>query len=69
MLLLYTDGAVDAVDPAGNFFGLEKLIQTVRANLHSSAQDLCDRVLDEVHHHQRETAQADDITLVGIRSE
>jgi phosphoserine phosphatase RsbU/P len=69
MLLLYTDGAVDAVDPAGNFFGLEKLIQTVRANLHSSAQDLCDRVLDEVHHHQSETAQADDITLVGIRSE
>jgi serine phosphatase RsbU (regulator of sigma subunit) len=67
-LLLYTDGAVDAVDDYGNFFGLEKLIQTVKSNLDHSAQDLCDRVLGEVRQHQKETAQADDITLVGIRS-
>jgi phosphoserine phosphatase RsbU/P len=69
MLLLYTDGAVDAVDPVGNFFGLENLIKTILANLDHSAQDLCDRLLHEVQNHQRDTAQADDITLVGIRSE
>lgn len=69
MLLLYTDGAVDAVDPNGNFFGLEKLIETVVANLDHSAQALCDRLLHEVHGHQKGAAQADDITLVGIRSE
>jgi phosphoserine phosphatase RsbU/P len=69
MLLLFTDGAVDAVDPEGGFFGLENLINTTLSCLDHSAQDLCDRILYDVHKHQGKSAQADDITLVGIRSD
>ena len=69
MLLLYTDGAVDAVDPDGNFFGLENLVKTILTNLDHSAQSLCDQVLNEIQNHQGDNSQADDITLVGIHSE
>jgi serine phosphatase RsbU (regulator of sigma subunit) len=68
-LLLYTDGAVDAEDPLGNFFGLETFIQTIRKNLDCSAQELCDRTLDQVQRHQKGNAPSDDITLVGIRAQ
>jgi len=67
-LLLYTDGAFDAQNSEGASFGLDRLVETAAANLGSSAQNLCDQVIDELNVFQGSCSQFDDITLVAIQS-
>ncbi|MBI3160732.1 MAG: SpoIIE family protein phosphatase [Chloroflexi bacterium] len=65
-LFMYTDGGVDAMSEEGGYFGLESLQETVRANLKSSAQALCDKVLETLRTYQADN-QFDDATLVALR--
>lgn len=67
-LLIYTDGAPDALNPQGAFFGLERLQEAVRANRQASAQALCDRLLQAVIEHQGVAPQHDDVTLVAVQA-
>jgi sigma-B regulation protein RsbU (phosphoserine phosphatase) len=67
-LLLYTDGAFDALNSEGASFGLDRLVAAAAANLGSSAQNLCDLVIDELNVFQGSSSQYDDITLVAIKS-
>jgi sigma-B regulation protein RsbU (phosphoserine phosphatase) len=67
-LLLYTDGAFDALNSEGASFGLDRLVAAAAANLGSSAQNLCDLVIDELNVFQGSISQYDDITLVAIKS-
>jgi len=67
-LLLYTDGAVEAVDSQGQLLGRDRLYQAARAAPEGSAQDLCDRLVRAIADHQGAAPQADDITLVAIRA-
>ena len=39
-LVLYTDGATDAEDSEGTFFGQSRLLETVRAQEGHSAQEM-----------------------------
>jgi serine phosphatase RsbU (regulator of sigma subunit) len=68
-LLLYTDGATDAANGQGDLFGLERLVESVRANLETPAQALCDHLLAILIEHQGAGSQTDDITLVGVRAD
>ena len=67
-LLLYTDGVTDAVDSAGLVLGPERLRRALGASSGGPAQEICDGVLRAVREHQGTAAQADDITLLAIRS-
>jgi len=67
-LMLYTDGAFDAWDAKGVHFGLDRLREALAAKIQDSAQNLCDRVMDELTAYQGEKLQFDDITLVAIQS-
>jgi sigma-B regulation protein RsbU (phosphoserine phosphatase) len=67
-LVLYTDGALDARDPAGLFFGLERLQQAALVNLSDSAQGLCDHLLQGILTYQAGAPQDDDITLLAVRA-
>ncbi len=67
-LLLYTDGSFDAQNSEGASFGLDRLVETAAVNLGSSAQNLCDLVIDELNVFQGSSSQYDDITLVAIKS-
>src|SRR5215212_12041016 len=68
VLLLYTDGVTEAVDPAGNFFETERLYETARQISGATAQVFCDRLLDAVTTHRGPAAQADDVTLVAVHA-
>jgi serine phosphatase RsbU (regulator of sigma subunit) len=68
VLLMYTDGAVDLVDSKTNLFGMENLLEVIRANLGCTAQEICDHVLLALNGYAGETPQADDITLVAAYS-
>lgn len=65
-LFMYTDGGVDAMNAEEGFLGLESLQTTVRQHLHTSAQELCDKVLESVRSFQNDN-QFDDATLVALR--
>jgi phosphoserine phosphatase RsbU/P len=66
-ILLYTDGITEALDDAGNEFGLERTIEAVRASAKQGAQAIVARLIDELRTFVGSTAQNDDITLIAIR--
>lgn len=65
-LLLYTDGATDAINSQGVRLGSERLLEIVQASLDGSAQELCEQVIEALTAYQVGCPQADDITLVAI---
>lgn len=68
LLVLYTDGITDANSPAGEFFGVERLRETVWAADGLSAQGLCDLIFEHVDRFQAEAVQHDDMALLVVKA-
>jgi sigma-B regulation protein RsbU (phosphoserine phosphatase) len=66
-ILLFSDGAMDAVDAQTERFGLPRLQATVQSHLSLPAQALCDAVLQDIQAYHGATPQADDITLLAVK--
>ena len=66
VLLLYTDGVTDAQNSEGAFFGGERLLEVVQAQVGHSAQDMQDALLAEIQGFVGDAPQFDDITLVVV---
>ena len=66
VLVLYTDGVTDAEDGKGSFFSEERLLETAKANLGRSAQDIQDTLIAEVRGFVGDAPQLDDITLMVV---
>ena len=66
-LVLYTDGVTEALDANGDEFGLERMIQSVRASASEGAQGVITRLTDDVRNFVGSHPQHDDITLIVIR--
>jgi len=67
ILLLYTDGIVEARDPQGEFFGEERLRKLLRDHASESPARLAERIHRTVHQYTQDTPQQDDITLLILR--
>lgn len=68
-LLLYTDGATEAMDIQNQQFGADRLAETMRQHPQASAKALCDQLIATLAMHQGAAPQSDDITLVMLRTE
>ena len=68
LLVLYTDGITDANSPGGEFFGVERLRETVFAADGLSAQDLCDLIFEHVDRFQAGAVQHDDTALLVVEA-
>jgi sigma-B regulation protein RsbU (phosphoserine phosphatase) len=67
MLVLFTDGITEAMNSQNELFGTERLHKSL-ANLgRLSAQQLCERVIDDVIAYRGSAPQSDDITMVAAR--
>jgi sigma-B regulation protein RsbU (phosphoserine phosphatase) len=66
VLVLYTDGITEAEDGKGTFFGQERLLESVQANLGRSAQEMQDALIAEVHQFVGDAPQFDDIALMFV---
>jgi serine phosphatase RsbU (regulator of sigma subunit) len=66
VLLLYTDGIIEALDEQEAFFRSERLLEVAQANLGRSAQEIQDALLAEVHEFMGRAPQFDDITLLIV---
>jgi len=63
-LFAFTDGLVEARDPAGEAFGTERLRDALRAN-NNSASDLVRAVLEALHAFTGQAEPHDDVTLLA----
>ena len=66
-LVLYTDGVTEALDGEGLEFGMDRMIQSVRASAVQGASAIVTRVIDDVRNFAGSQPQHDDITLIAIR--
>lgn len=66
-LVLYTDGVTEAIDTEGNEFGVERVIQSLRASAMNGASAIVTRLIDDLRNFVGSHPQNDDITLIAIR--
>src|SRR5213082_500553 len=66
-LVLYTDGVTEALDTEGFEFGIDRMIQSVRASAAHGASAIITRLIDDVRNFVGAHPQNDDITLITIR--
>jgi len=67
-ILLYTDGVTEAINSSGNFYGEKPMLEIVRHNSDLCPADLIHQLEDDVIGFMKGVDQADDITLLILRS-
>jgi sigma-B regulation protein RsbU (phosphoserine phosphatase) len=67
ILIAYTDGVTEALDPRGEEFGIVNLQSVAALSAHLSADELKERIVARVREWCRETPQSDDMTLVVMK--
>jgi phosphoserine phosphatase RsbU/P len=66
-LILYTDGITEALDRAGEEFGLERVIKAILSSASQGAAGILTRLTDDLRAFVGPYPQHDDITLIVIR--
>jgi sigma-B regulation protein RsbU (phosphoserine phosphatase) len=66
-LFLFTDGVTEAMNPAGDLFGYERLVTSLRSSAHQPARALIASVLNEVRAFAGMAAPSDDIAALACR--
>ena len=67
VVVLYTDGITEAENHQGQYYGLERLIAKVQENSHFSADEIRQKVIQDVLDYIGEHKVYDDITLLVIK--
>ena len=67
LLLLYTDGLTEALDAAGDEFGVERLCQELQQSARDGAGETLRRLARSVQTFSAGRPQHDDITLIALR--
>jgi sigma-B regulation protein RsbU (phosphoserine phosphatase) len=67
ILVLYSDGIIDAQNLKKERFGEEQLADLLKKNRSKSAQDIIDAVVDGVNVFSHNMQQSDDITIVVVK--
>ena len=67
VLVIYSDGVSEAVNPSGEEFGATRLYEVVARNLDTSASGIRDRIESALTKFCQGTPAADDITLVIVK--
>jgi len=68
-LVLYTDGITEAQNEAGEFFGYERLLETLKTGFDHPAEDFRNMILENVQAFTGSAPRLDDITLIVIHKE
>ncbi len=66
VLVLYTDGVTEAQDGRHEFFGPERLLETLRAHQQGSAQQIQAALVHAIHAFVGDAPQYDDIALMVL---
>src|SRR5213593_4176073 len=66
-LILYTDGVTEALNTEGDEFGVNRIMQSVRASANEGAQAIVKKIIEDVRDFTGSAPQNDDITVIAIR--
>jgi phosphoserine phosphatase RsbU/P len=66
-LVLYTDGVTETLNSEEDEFGVDRMMQSVRASANDGAQAIVKRIIEDVREFTGSVPQNDDITLIAIR--
>ena len=69
LIVLVTDGVLEAPGEGDSLFGNERVLNLVRSNRHESPRTIVNALYDAVHDHLGECQQTDDMTAIIIRVE
>jgi PAS domain S-box-containing protein len=67
VILLLTDGVDESMSPAGEFFGLDRILGAVRPHLNRPAVEIVDALYQAVRIFSENTQQLDDVTAAVIK--
>jgi sigma-B regulation protein RsbU (phosphoserine phosphatase) len=67
VVVMYTDGVTEAVNNDNEMFGEDRLEELIKRNVSLSAEQIKQRILDEVLSFTRGLPQGDDITLIVLK--
>ncbi|MGE5178287.1 MAG: SpoIIE family protein phosphatase [Bacteroidota bacterium] len=67
MLVIYTDGITEAMNPAREQFGEGRLLAAIKRHGHRTAEEFAEALNQEIHEFTAGALQNDDITLVAIK--
>jgi hypothetical protein len=67
VLVLYSDGVIEAANASGEEFGEQRLIAAVQSNVHADPGEIRDRILGAVREFTGSDRLDDDQTLLAIR--
>ena len=68
LMLMYTDGATEAMNSEYELFGGERIVDSLRERLGAGAPELCRHLLDALAAYCGDAPQSDDITLLVLRA-
>jgi len=68
MLLLYSDGIIEAPNRLNVPFGYDEMVRTIGRLQGASAQEVCGRLIRAVDRHRAGAVQHDDMTVVVVRA-
>jgi len=69
ILLIYTDGVTEAENKDEEQFGVERLHDLIRKNVHLNAQELINLIYNQIVEFSKGVNQFDDITLMALKIE
>ena len=68
VLVIYSDGVSEAMNPDGQQFGDEKIREVIAAHRNRPAAGIIDALVKAVRAHADTAPQADDMTLIVVRT-
>jgi len=67
VLLMYTDGVSEARNPDGEEYGEERVIESLRGQIHLSARVVVDKCLDSLARFVGDSALTDDLAIMAVQ--
>jgi phosphoserine phosphatase RsbU/P len=67
ILLILTDGVTEAINPEGEYLGMERLKKIVHEHQKNSAEEIINHILEMLNQFRKETPLTDDITVVVLK--
>ncbi len=67
VLVLYTDGIVEALSESQNFYGTNRLNAMIKSNVHKSASDMLNLLAEDVESFIGKAKQHDDMTIMVMK--
>jgi sigma-B regulation protein RsbU (phosphoserine phosphatase) len=68
LLVLYSDGLTDAVNPSGERYGVQRLMDSIAVWASKPVAGICDAIFDQVLAFQGEARQFDDMALMVVKA-